>query len=86
MSNVNFIESIRIVPDKEKEILLKIQDEIEKKGITLKNVLELTKKLSESEKRKLKQLYQEQINNINSSTENYKKKILEIKSNIKKEN
>ena len=44
MSNVNFMESIKIVPDKEKELLLKIQDEIEKEGITLENVLNLTKK------------------------------------------
>lgn len=82
MSNVNFIESIKIVPDKEKEMLLKIQDEIEKKGITTENVLELTKKLSDGEKQRLKQLYSEQIKNLNSSTENYKKKILKIKSDI----
>lgn len=33
MCNPNFIESIRIVPDKEKEMLLNIQCEIEKKTV-----------------------------------------------------
>ena len=82
MSNVNFMESIKIVPDKEKELLLKIQDEIEKEGITLENVLNLTKNLTDREKQRLKQLYLEQIDDLNSSTENYKKKILKMKSNI----
>ena len=82
MSNVNFVESIKIVPDKEKELLLKIQDEIEKEGITLENVLNLTKNLTDREKQRLKQLYLEQIDDLNSSTENYKKKILKMKSNI----
>lgn len=82
MSNVNFMESIKIVPDKEKELLLKIQDEIEKEGITLENVLNLTKNLTDREKKRLKQLYLEQIDDLNSSTENYKKKILKMKSNI----
>ena len=85
MGNVNFVESIKIVPDKEKEMLLKIQDEIEKNGIALENVIELTRNLTESEKQRLKQLYLEQIDDLNSSTENYKKKILRIKSNIKYE-
>lgn len=53
MSNVNFMESIKIVPDKEKEMLLKIQNEIEKKGITLENVLDLTQNLSNSQKNDL---------------------------------
>lgn len=82
MSNVNFMESIKIVPDKEKEMLLKIQDEIEKKGITTENVLELTKNLSDSQKKRLKQLYSEQIERLNESTEKYKKKILKIKLNM----
>ena len=86
MSNVNFMESIRIVPDAEKEFLLNIQNKLEKEGITLENVLKLTKNLSNSEKQRLKQLYLEQIDDLNSSTENYKKKILKIKSSIKKAN
>ena len=82
MSNINFMESIKIVPDAEKEMLLKIQDKLEKEGITLENVLKLTKNLSNNEKQRLKQLYLEQIDDLNSSTENYKKKILKIKSDI----
>ena len=82
MSNINFMESIKIVPDAEKEMLLKIQDKLEKEGITLENVLKLTKNLSNNEKKRLKQLYLEQIDDLNSSTENYKKKILKIKSDI----
>ena len=79
MSNVNFMESIKIVPDKEKEKLLKIQKKIEKEGITLENALKLTKNLTEKEKQRLKRLYLEQIEDLNSSIEKYKKKILKIK-------
>ena len=79
MSNVNFMESIKIVPDAEKEMLLNIQNKLEKEGFILENVLKLTKNLSISEKQRLKQLYLEQIDDLNSSTENYKKKILNIK-------
>ena len=82
MSNINFMESIKIVPDAEKEMLLKIQDKLEKEGITLENVLKLTKNLSNNEKQRLKQLYLEQIDDLNSSTENYKKKILKIKISL----
>ena len=59
-----------------------IVNKIEKKDISLENIIELTKNLTESEKQRLKQLYLEQIDDLNSSTENYKKKILKIKSNI----
>ena len=83
MSHLDFIESIKIIPDKEKEMLSKIQDEIEKKAINKENVLALTKDLSNSQKERLKQLYIEQIEDLNSSTEQYKKKILKIKSNLK---
>ena len=82
MSKDNFMESIKIVPDKEKEKLLKIQDELEKEGITLNHVLEVTKNLTENEKQRLKQLYQEQINDLKISTDNYKKRIIKIKSNM----
>lgn len=82
MSKVNFLKSIKVFPDKEKEMLLRIQDEIEEKGITPENVFELTKNLTESQKDLLKQLYIEQIENLNNSVENYKKKILKIKANM----
>lgn len=82
MSRVNFFESIKVLPDKEKEMLLRIQDEIEEKGVTLENVFELTKNLTESQKILLKQLYIEQLENLNNSVENYKKKILKIRANM----
>ena len=84
MINSNFMESIRLVPDKENEMLLKIQKELEIAGITAENVLELTKKLSDSQKQKLKLLYINQIENLNSKTELCRIKILKIKKNIKK--
>lgn len=82
MIKVNFLESIKIFPDKEKEKLLRIQDEIEKNDITPEKVFELTKNLSVSQKSLLKELYIEQIKNLNNSVENYKKKILKIKANM----
>ena len=82
MSNVSFRESIRIAPDNEKEMLLKIQDKIEKNGITVENVLRFTKDLSDSQKERLKQLYREQIDGLNSSIKNYKKRILRVKANM----
>ena len=84
MIKVNFLKSIKVFPDKEKEKLLRIQDEIEKNDITPENVFELTKNLSDSQKSLLKQLYIEQIENLNNSVENYKKKILKIKANMQR--
>lgn len=84
MIKVNFLKSIKVFPDKEKEKLLRIQDEIEKNDITPKNVFELTKNLSDSQKSLLKQLYIEQIENLNNSVEKYKKKILKIKANMQR--
>ncbi len=84
MYNLEFIESIKIVDDKEKENLLKIQDEIEKRGINKENILALTKNLSDNQKNALKQLYREQIEELNFSTQQYKKKILKIKSDLEK--
>ena len=53
-----------------------------KNGIKTENILELIKDLSDNQKERLKQLYIEQIESLNSSTEIYKKKILKIKSSI----
>ena len=75
---MNFINSIRIVPDK----ALYIQTLIDQKGLTLDNILHLTKNLNEGEKQKLKKLYQNQIYDLNSSTENYKELILRIKTDL----
>ena len=84
MSNVDFIDSIKIVPNVEKEILLKLQYELEKKPISLENILMITKKLSKHQKQQLELLYKEQIEKINANTDNYKNKILKIKSRITK--
>lgn len=80
--NTDFIKSIKIEPDKEKELLLKIQDEIEEKGINKSTVLLLTQELSEEQKKRLKQLYKEQINDIKLSTQNYKQNIIKIKKKL----
>lgn len=79
MSRSNFMES-KIASDK--EMLLQIQEQIEKKSITIENIIEITRNLSNEQKEQLKQLYIEQIENLKLSTENHKKKILKIKSKI----
>lgn len=80
MSTLDFIESIRIVPDKEKEMLLRIQQKIEETGINKKYILALTKNLSDSQKERLKQLYNRQIEDLNHNIEQYKTKIINIKA------
>lgn len=80
--NNDFLKSIKIEPDKEKEMLLKIQDEIEKKGINKTVVLELTKQLTLDQKNRLKELYKQQIKDYEESTENYRKQIIEIKKKL----
>ena len=79
MSRSNFMES-KIASDK--EMLLQIQEQIEKKSITIENIIEITRNLSNEQKEQLKQLYIEQIEKLKLSTENHKKKILKIKSKI----
>lgn len=78
----NFIKSIKIEPDKEKELLLRIQDEIEKKGINKNTVLLLTQDLSEEQKKRLKKLYKEQIDDIKLNTQNYKQQIIKIQKKL----
>ena len=80
--NINFINSLKIQSDKETEFLLKIQDEIEKRGINKNTVLQLTKSLSKEQKAKLKQLYNQQISDFQMSTQNYKQHILKIRNNL----
>ena len=63
-------------------MLLKIQDELEKKGINYDNAYELTKNLTNEQKIKLSNLYKEQINNFESSIENSKNKIISIRKQI----
>lgn len=59
--------------------LLEIQDKLEKLGINRKNVIELTKDLTDDEKKELFDLYKVQINSYEKNTEKCKDKILKIK-------
>lgn len=77
-----FFKSIKFEEDPDKAILLKIQDEIEERGIKKENVLELTKRLTEEQKQKLLILYKEQINKYETSIENHKRNILAIRKKL----
>ncbi len=83
MYNTDFINYIKIIPDKNKEYLLKIQNQIEKKGINQKDIFEITKNLSDNQKRMLEYLYIKQIEELKNSTEQYKKKIINIRKKLK---
>ena len=74
--------SIKCNEDPDKKYLLKIQKELEKMGTNKKNVYLLTKGLSETQKKKLVELYREQINALNASINNYKGKILKIRKRL----
>lgn len=69
--------------DKDKFYLLSLQDEIERKGITRENILSLTKDLSKEQKIKLKNMYFNQIEKLESSLQNYKTRIIKIRSELK---
>ena len=71
-----FFKSIKFEEDPEKAMLLKIQDDLEKMGITKANAYKLTKDLNDSQKTKLENLYREQIRNYEISISNYKTKII----------
>lgn len=75
----NFIKSTKYTQDPDEERLLKIQDELEKRGINHENAYELTKDLSDSQKIKLENLYKEQIKNFENSIESSKNKIINIR-------
>ncbi len=78
----NFINSIKHNEDPDNILLLKIQNELEKKGVNYDNAYELTKNLTNEQKIKLSNLYKEQINNFESSIENSKNKIISIRNQI----
>ena len=77
-----FLKSIKVEEDPDTVKLLKIQDELERRGINAKNAFELTKDLSEEQKQKLETLYKEQIKKYKLSLENYKNKIISIRKKI----
>ena len=78
----SFIKSIKYDEDPDIAKLLKIQDELEKKGINEENVYELTKDLSDIQKGKLENLYKEQISNFENSIEVSKNKIMNIRKKL----
>lgn len=77
-----FLKSVKFEEDPDKNMLLKIQDELEKKGINKDNAYELTKNLTEIQKQKLLKLYEEQIKNYENSLENHRKNILAIRRKL----
>ena len=78
----DFFKRIKYTEDPDKAKLLKIQDDLEKKGINKENVIRLTKDLSELQKQKLEILYKEQIDNYKLSINNSKNKILKIRQQL----
>ena len=81
-SKNSFIKSIKYNEDPDIAKLLKIQDELEKKGINEANAYELTKDLSDIQKGKLENLYKEQISNFENSIEVSKNKIMNIRKKL----
>ena len=81
-SKNSFIKSIKYDEDPDIAKLLKIQDELEKKGINEANAYELTKNLSDIQKGKLENLYKEQISNFENSIEVSKNKIMNIRKKL----
>ena len=77
-----FLKSVKFEEDPDKNMLLKIQDELERKGINKDNAYELTKNLTEVQKEKLLKLYEEQIKNYENSLENHRKNILAIRRKL----
>ena len=78
----NFINYIKYIEDPERKELLKIQEKLEKMGINKENIYLLTKNLSKTQKSRLLELYKEQINSLNIRINNYKKKIIKIKTSL----
>lgn len=82
----SFFKSIKFDEDPDKAKLLKIQDELEKRGINARNAFELTKDLSEEQKQKLEKLYKDQIKEFELSIQNYKNKIISIRKKLAENN
>lgn len=84
--NNSFLKSIKFEEDPDKQKLLAIQEELEKIGITKKNIFKLTKDLSASQKAKLELLYKEQINELEQSIEKSKNRIILIRKKLTENN
>lgn len=70
--------------DSDMNKLLEIQCELGKRGITVENVLELTKDLTEEQKQKLIILYTNQNKKLEANIEKCKNKIISIKEKMYK--
>lgn len=77
-----FFNNLRNQQDSDRDLLLKIQNELEKRGINKENAKLLTKDLSSEQKAKLENLYINQIADYEKSIKNYKNKIVEIRKQI----
>ncbi len=77
-----FFYNLRKQQDPDIEILLKIQEELEKRGINKENVKLLTKDLALEQKTKLENLYIKQIEDYEKSINNYKNKIICMRKNM----
>ena len=84
--NNSFLKSIKFEEDPDKQKLLAIQEDLEKIGITKKNIFKLTKDLSASQKEKLELLYKEQINELEQSIEKSKNRIILIRKKLTENN
>lgn len=78
----SFYNLIKFDIDPDIELLLKIQNKLEKRGINKENAKLLTKDLSAEQKNKLENLYKKQIADYENSIKTYKNKILTIKKQI----
>lgn len=76
----NFLEKIKFQEDKEKLKLIQIQKQLEEK-MTIELATKLIKDLKREERSKLLELYKTQINELETSLENYKRRILRIRNN-----
>ena len=81
INKTNFKNKIKFEENLEKKKLLEIQKVLENGEITIELASELTKDLTSKEKSNLLELYKTQINQLEVSLENYKKRILAIKNN-----
>ena len=79
----NFLNYIKYNEDSDKAILLNIQEKLEITGINKENVYLLTKNLSETQKKKLLELYRNQISSLNNNINIYKEKIIKIRKSLK---
>lgn len=77
-----FLNYIKFKEDPDKAMLLKIQDDLEKKGINAENAYNLTKNLTDNQREKLINLYEEQIRNYETSLNNHKDRILAIRKQL----